>query len=283
MREKERPKKVRFAAQGTQQAGEERGPDTELRSQNSKGRSPRPPRRARLGRSPRWRRAGWHGVDASPRCLAPSRFLKTGGEGLRDRTVQASDGGKKAGEGSHFLKVTSKARTAPGLGPRLPDPYTHDFLGWSLPSSEAGGVEEPLGSMEERLRLQEVTQGRGYAGNCSQLCPLKTVPLGHVALPEPLPGGTSEGSYLLQRVHHGLQVHALGKLLLPSARAKRDRWSVGGSDSTGAHPGAVPRLHNEGTAVTPPLPALQEFPVSGWWSRRASTARLTHDYNTRWW
>lgn len=45
---------------------------------------------------------------------------------------------------------------------------------------------------------------------------------------EPLPVGTSEGAHLLQCVHHGLEVHALGEFFLPSARAKKDRRSEGG-------------------------------------------------------
>lgn len=91
------------------------------------------------------------------------------------------------------------------------------------------------------------------AGNC----PLRTVPL--------LIGRDLWGSYLLQRVHHGLQVHALGQLLLPSVRAKKDRRSEGASHASpasrrgGSHPGPVP-----GTAVTPPRPALQELPSRGW-------------------
>ena len=66
----------------------------------------------------------------------------------------------------------------------------------------------------------KLTQPRGCAGNQPPASPFDRVPRS-----QPLPVGTS---YLLQRVHHGLQVHALGELLLPPATAKRDRRSEGG-------------------------------------------------------
>lgn len=37
--------------------------------------------------------------------------------------------------------------------------------------------------------------------------------------------GNPAKSYLLQCVHHGLKVHAFGQLFLPSATAKKDKWS----------------------------------------------------------
>ena len=75
----------------------------------------------------------------------------------------------------------------------------------------------------------ELTQPRGCAGNRPP-----APPLDRVARPQPLPVGTS---YLLQRVHHGLQVQALGELLLPPATAKRERRSEGGLPRA-AHPQA---------------------------------------------
>lgn len=59
------------------------------------------------------------------------------------------------------------------------------------------------------------------------LCHRDSAPWPHGSR-EPLPVGTSEGAHLLQRVHHGLEVHALGKLFLPPARVDKDRWSEGG-------------------------------------------------------
>lgn len=61
-----------------------------------------------------------------------------------------------------------------------------------------------------------------------------------------------EGSYLLQRVYHGLKVHALSKLLLPSAKVKKDRGSDGGGlyvpvqcsvPTLGLSPGWVGMVH----------------------------------------
>ena len=48
------------------------------------------------------------------------------------------------------------------------------LLCWCLPSPEGGEAGKASGSIEERLRQQEVAEHRGCAGNCPRLCPLAT-------------------------------------------------------------------------------------------------------------
>lgn len=75
------------------------------------------------------------------------------------------------------------------------------------------------------------------------------------------PAGPSDDSHLLQGVHHGLQVHALGQLFFPPAKAKKDRCSEGN------FPTPVQSSHTAPAATLglgDPIPACpQELPARG--------------------
>lgn len=211
---------MKFAAQGTRPVGEKQSPDPELRSQNHK----------RMF-SPS--QAGSPPGDTPPalsKAFGPKSVPASWGRAAQETSQSWT---QVAGEGRKESRTHITWQAGVGTGTRaqaslLPSPSFSATLCPSLPRSEAEDKEEA--SWLHR-GATEAAGGSPVQGQSWGWPP--TLPQGDRAprphgSRKPLKVRTPGDAHLLQCVHHGLQVHALGELFLPSARAKRDRWSDGG-------------------------------------------------------